>query len=116
MRRQSLGGTIPIMRDDGHLLTQGKQFVYMRGLCLFELFERTVVLTLYALRTCGYLFAPTLLHIEDGSESLSSFLGCAELMHGVHQLALKRLQARHESRQMGCLGRCPRLRPGCCLR
>jgi hypothetical protein len=44
VRRQSLGGTIPVIHDDGYLLTKGKQLVHMRGLCLFEAFEGLIAL------------------------------------------------------------------------
>src|SRR5919205_2349310 len=51
VRCQGLGGTVPIMRDDGHLLAKSKQFVHMRGLCLFEPFEGLIAVVLGSGRT-----------------------------------------------------------------
>ena len=83
MCRQSLGGTIPIMRDGGHLLTQGKQLVHMRGLCLFEAFKGLIALAplvgQLAEKPITFLVqfvASAPLHIEDGLKPLGSFLGC----------------------------------------
>ena len=56
MRRQSLGGAISIMRDGSHLFAKGKQFVYMRGLCLLEAFESLIAAVLGSSHTFVHRF------------------------------------------------------------
>jgi hypothetical protein len=56
MRFQLVCQAIPIMHDGGHLLAKGKQLVYMRGLCLFEVFESLVAAVLGSGQTFVHRF------------------------------------------------------------
>jgi hypothetical protein len=96
VRRQSLDGAIPVMRDDGHLLTKGKQLVYMRGLCLFELFEGLIALVplvgQLAEKSITFLVQIVVsasLHVEHGLKPLGLRLGGAEPLRHLDHLGLE---------------------------
>ena len=110
MRRQSLGGTIPIMRDDGHLLAKGKQLVYMRGVCLFEAidvevepFESLVALAPLVgqlaekpITFLVQLVASASLHVEHGLKPLGLRLGGAEPLRHLDHLGLEPFELRQQ--------------------
>ena len=53
-----------------HAFVQGRQLGHMRGLCLFELFERTIAVL-------AQLAGLTPLHVKDGLKPLGSLFGYA---------------------------------------